>query len=58
VNDSVIVATGWSNARVRVVGPPGVLSMQLQTGRGKDFEALWMRWMHPAPNLGQRAFDA
>jgi len=58
VNDSVIVATGWSNARVRVVGPPGVLSLQLQTGRGKDFEALWMRWMHPAPNLGQRAFDA
>lgn len=58
VNDSVIVATGWSNARVRVVGPPGVLSLQLQTGRGKDFEALWMRWMHPAPNLEQRAFDA
>ena len=58
VNDSVIVATGWSNARVRVVGPPGVLSLLVQTGRGKDFEALWMRWMHPAPNLEQRAFDA
>ncbi|NBQ14756.1 MAG: hypothetical protein EBU31_09145 [Proteobacteria bacterium] len=58
VNDSVIVATGWSNAHVRVVGPAGVLSLQLQTGRGKDFEALWMRWMHPVPNLEQRAFDA
>ena len=58
VNDSVIVATGWSNASVRVVGPPGVLTLRLQTGRGKDFEALWMRWMHPAPNLEQRAFDA
>ena len=58
VNDSVIVATGWSNASVRVVGPPGVLTLRLQTGRGKEFEALWMRWMHPVPNLEQHAFDA
>lgn len=56
--DSVIYVTGRSSAHVRVVGPPGVLTMSLATGRGKDFEALWTRWMHPAPDLRQRAFDA
>lgn len=58
VEDSVILATGWSNAKVRVVGPAGVLTVTLATGRGKEFEALWTRWMHPAPDLQQRAFDA
>ena len=58
VEDSVILVTGRSTATVRVVGPPGVLTMTLATGRGKDFEALWMRWMHPVPDLQQRAFEA
>lgn len=58
VEDSVIFVTGWSNARVRVVGPAGVLTMTLPTGRGKELEALWTRWMHPAPDLRQRAFEA
>lgn len=58
VEDSVILATGWSTAKVRAVGPAGVLTVTLPTGRGKEFEALWTRWMHPAPDLRQRAFDA
>ena len=58
VNDSVIVASGRANARVRVIGPRGVLTLQLPTARGNDFESLWMRWMHPHPALEQRAFDA
>ena len=59
VEDSAVVATRYlGSAQVRVIGPPGVLTMQLGTGRTKDFETLWMRWMHPSPNLAQQAFDA
>jgi hypothetical protein len=56
VEDSVLVATGWANARVCVVGPPGVLVMRLRTARHRDLECLWVRWMHPEPRLGQEAF--
>ncbi len=58
VKDSIVVVTGWSSAKVRIVGPPGVLTLTLPTARGREFEAFWMRWMHPAPDLRQRAFDA
>ena len=58
VDDSVIFADGWPNSRVRVIGPHGVLTLNVSTKRGKDFECLWMRWMHPHPNLTQQAFDA
>lgn len=59
VEDSAVVATRYlGSAQVRVIGPPGVLTMLLGTGRTKDFETLWMRWMHPNPNLAQQAFDA
>ena len=57
-DDSVIFADGWPNARVRVIGPQGVLTMNVNTKRGQNFECLWMRWMHPHPNLTQQAFDA
>lgn len=56
--DSVIIADGWPNSRVRVIGPYGVLTMNMSTKRGKAFESLWMLWMHPYPNLTQQAFDA
>ena len=59
VDDSAVVATRrLGGAQVRVIGPPGVLTMRLRTGRTQDFETLWMRWMHPNPNLAQQAFDA
>ncbi len=57
-DDSVMIADGWPNSRVRVIGPQGVLTMRVSTKRGNDFESLWMRWMHPHPNLTQQAFDA
>ena len=59
VDDSAVVATRrLGGAQVRVIGPPGVLTVRLGTGRTQDFEMLWMRWMHPNPNLAQQAFDA
>lgn len=58
VEDSVLVATGWANARACLVGPKGVLVLRLRTGRHEDFEALWVRWMHPVPKPDQQAFDA
>ena len=58
VEDSVLFADGWLNSRVRVIGPQGVLTMNVSTKRGQNFECLWMRWMHPHPNLTQQAFDA
>ena len=58
VEDSVLFADGWLNSRVRVIGPQGVLTMNVSTKRGQNFEYLWMRWMHPHPNLTQQAFDA
>lgn len=59
VDDSAVVATRrLGGAQVRVIGPPGVLTVRLGTGRTQDFETLWMRWMHPNPNLAQQAFDA
>ena len=59
VGDSVVLATGGrSRAQVCVVGPPGVMTMRLDARPGKDLEVLWMRWMHPHPNLSQQAFDA
>jgi len=58
VEDSVLFADGWPNSRVRVIGPQGVLTMNVNTKRGQNFECLWMRWMHPHPNLTQQAFDA
>jgi hypothetical protein len=59
VGDSVVLATGGrSRAQVCVVGPPGVMTMRLDARPGKDLEVLWMRWMHPYPNLSQQAFDA
>ena len=59
VEDSVMVVTGGrSRAQVCVVGPPGVMTMRLDARPGKDFEVLWMRWMHPHPNPAQQAFDA
>jgi hypothetical protein len=59
VEDSAVIATRrLGGAQVRVIGPPGVLTMRLGTGRSQDFETLWMRWMHPNPNLAQQAFDA
>ena len=58
VEDSVLFADGWLNSRVRVIGPHGVLTMNVNTKRGQNFECLWMRWMHPHPNLTQQAFDA
>jgi len=58
VEDSVIFADGWLNSRVRVIGPHGVLTMNVNTKRGQNLECLWMRWMHPHPNLTQQAFDA
>ncbi len=58
VEDSVLVATGWANARACLVGPKGVLVLRLRTGRHGDFESLWVRWMHPVPRPDQRAFDA
>jgi hypothetical protein len=58
VEDSVLFADGWPNSRVRVIGPHGVLTMNVNTKRGQNFECLWMRWMHPHPNLTQQAFDA
>ena len=58
VEDSVLVATGWANARACLVGPKGVLVLRLRTGRHGDFEALWVRWMHPVPKPDQQAFDA
>jgi hypothetical protein len=57
-DDSVLFADGWLNTRVRVIGPHGVLTMNVSTKRGQNFECLWMRWMHPHPNLTQQAFDA
>jgi hypothetical protein len=35
-----------------------VLTLRLRSARHADLEALWMRWLHPAPDLRQRAFDA
>ena len=58
VEDSVLFGDGWLNSRVRVIGPHGVLTMNVNTKRGQNFECLWMRWMHPHPNLTQQAFDA
>ena len=58
VEDSVLFADGWLNSRVRVIGPHGVLTMNVNSKRGQNFECLWMRWMHPHPNLTQQAFDA
>ena len=58
VEDSVLFGDGWLNPRVRVIGPHGVLTMNVNTKRGQNFECLWMRWMHPHPNLTQQAFDA
>jgi hypothetical protein len=59
VGDSVVLATGGrSRAQVCVVGPPGVMTMRLDARPGKDLEVLWMRWMHPYPNLSQQAFNA
>ena len=58
VEDSVLFADGWPNSRVRVIGPHGVLTMNVNTKRGQNLECLWMRWMHPHPNLTQQAFDA
>jgi hypothetical protein len=66
VEDSVVVVTGrpgrhpvlGTGALVCVVGPPGVMTMRLDARPGKDLEVLWMRWMHPHPNLSQQAFDA
>ena len=58
VEDSVLFADGWLNSRVRVIGPHGVLTMNVNTKRGQNLECLWMRWMHPHPNLTQQAFDA
>jgi hypothetical protein len=58
VEDSVLVAMGWANARTCIVGPKGVLVLRLRTSRHRDFEALWVRWMHPVPRLDQPAFDA
>jgi hypothetical protein len=58
VEDSVLVATGRASARVRLVGPPGVLVLRLRTARHRDFETLWTRWMHPEPKPEQPAFDA
>lgn len=59
VEDSVVLATGSrSRAQVCVVGPPGVMTMRLDARPGKDLAVLWMRWMHPHPNLSQQAFDA
>lgn len=55
--DSVIVASGWPVATVRVVGPPGVLVVSLRTGRHQDLEALWVRWMHPTVLADQRPFE-
>lgn len=57
VADSVIVATGWPVATVRVVGPPGVLVLSVRTGRHQDLETLWVRWMHPTVLADQRAFE-
>lgn len=57
-DDSVIFADGWPNSRVRVIGPQGVLTMNVNTKRGQNLECLWLRWMHPHPNLTQQAFDA
>jgi hypothetical protein len=34
------------------------MTMRLDARPGKDLEVLWMRWMHPYPNLSQQAFDA
>lgn len=56
--DSVLVATGLVSARVVIVGPKGVLQLRLRSARGGDLEQLWIRWMHPLPNLAQQAFDA
>lgn len=58
VEDSVLVATGWANARACLVGPKGVIVLRLRTGRHGDFECLWVRWMHPVPRPDQPAFDA
>lgn len=70
VQDSVVLVMGGSGphpvlglgapsrAQVSVVGPPGVMTMRLDARPGKDLEVLWMRWMHPHPNLSQQAFDA
>jgi len=66
VEDSVVVVTGrpgrhpvlGTGALVCVVGPPGVMTMRLDARPGKDLGVLWMRWMHPRPNLSQQAFDA
>ena len=56
--DSVLTASGGAKARVTIIGPPGVLTLRLRSARHADLEALWMRWLHPAPDLRQRAFDA
>jgi hypothetical protein len=66
VEDSVVVVTGGpgrhpvlgTGAHVCVVGPPGVMTMRLDARPGRDLGVLWMRWMHPHPNLSQQAFDA
>lgn len=57
VADSVLVATGWPQATIRIVGPPGVLVLSLGTKRHQELETLWVRWMHPNPLLGQRPFE-
>jgi len=56
--DSVLVATGLVNAKVAIVGPQGVLQLRLRSARQADLEQLWIRWMHPLPNLAQQAFEA
>lgn len=56
--DSVLWVSGWPLSRVRIVGPPGVLTLRLRTARQGHLELLWTRWTHPHPNLDQRAFDA
>ena len=58
IDDSVLVATGRGTARTCIVGPPGVLVLRLRTARHRDFETLWVRWMHPDPKPDQPAFDA
>lgn len=58
VEDSILVASGLVNARVAIAGPQGVLELRLRSARQADLEQLWMRWMHPLPNLAQQAFDA
>lgn len=57
VADSVLVASGWPQATVRIVGPAGVLVLYLGTRRHGDLEALWVRWMHPHPRCDQRAYE-